>query len=297
MSLSDTVQWNATGEQAASLTSTAPYTVRSFGLTDTGRVRPANEDQFVILELARTMSVHGTSIPQSQPQYSSHRGHVFVVADGMGGHQAGEVASALSILTVESFLLNTLNRFFNLKASDEQAVLTEFQYALLQADAKVFEEAAQHAELVGMGTTLTLAFIVNHRMFVAHVGDSRCYLFSKNVLHQLTQDHSLVAELVRGGFMSPEEASRHPARNAITNVLGGGKHGAQVEVHRLDLESGDVVLLCSDGLTGMVSDDQIAATLRDKEDAKSICERLVSKANESGGKDNITVVVAIVEAS
>ena len=91
-----------------------PFTVRSYGLTDPGRVRPSNEDQFAIVELARTLSVHGTSLPQSKSQYSSHRGYIFVVADGMGGHQAGEVASAITILTIEGFLLNTLNRFFNL---------------------------------------------------------------------------------------------------------------------------------------------------------------------------------------
>jgi serine/threonine protein phosphatase PrpC len=171
-----------------------PFTVRSFGLTDPGRVRPSNEDHFVIVELARTMSVHRTSIPQAKAQYSSHRGHILLVADGMGGHKAGEVASALTVMTIEGFLLNTLKRFFNLKAPEELNVMKEFQSALLQADAKIFEEAVQHPELVGMGTTLTMAFAVNWKLFVAHAGDSRCYLFSKNELHQLTQDHTMVAE-------------------------------------------------------------------------------------------------------
>ena len=297
MELPDTVPFIAAGEPPTPPISPVPCSVRSFGLTDPGRVRPSNQDQFVIVELARTMSIHGTSIPQAKAQYSRHRGHILLVADGMGGHQAGEVASALSVTSVEAFLLNTLNRFFNLKASDEQNVLMEFQSALLQTDAKMFEEASQHPELVGMGTTLTMAFVVDWRLFLAHVGDSRCYVFSRNELHQLTRDHSMVAELVRRGAMSPLEASHHPNRHVITNVLGGPQQGAQVELHKLDLEPDDIVLLCSDGLTEMVSDDRIAAVLREEYEPKKICERLVAQANEGGGQDNITVVVAIFEAS
>jgi PPM family protein phosphatase len=148
--------------------------VRSFALTDLGRVRPANEDHFVIVELARTMSIHQTSVPQAKVQYSSHRGHLFIVADGMGGHQAGEVASALGVVTVEGFLLNTLKRFFHMQVPEEQNVMKEFQHALMEADARIFEEARQHPEMLGMGTTLTMAFVVDWRLFVAHVGDSRC---------------------------------------------------------------------------------------------------------------------------
>src|ERR1043165_1585417 len=244
------------------------FTVRSFGLTDLGRVRPANEDHFVIVELARTMTIHQTSVPQAKAQYSSHRGHLFVVADGMGGHQAGEVASALSVITVEGFLLNTLKRFFHLEAPEEQNVMKEFQSALLQADARIFEEASRHPEMVGMGTTLTMAFAAHWRMFIAHAGDSRCYLLSKGELHLLTHDHTKVAEMVRHGILSAEQASHHPSRHVITNVLGGHQPGVQVEMHKLDLEAGDVVLLCSDGLTGMVSDPKIAAILQEEREPR-----------------------------
>jgi serine/threonine protein phosphatase PrpC len=274
-----------------------PFTVRSFGLTDPGRVRPSNEDHFVIVELARTMSVHRTSIPQAKAQYSSHRGHILLVADGMGGHQAGEVASALTVVTIEGFLLNTLKRFFNLQAPEELNVMKEFRSALLEADAKIFEEAAQHPELVGMGTTLTMAFAVNWKLFVAHAGDSRCYLFSKNELHQLTQDHTVVAEMVLRGGLSPKEASRHPYRHVVTNVLGGREPGVRVELHKLDLEPDDVLLLCSDGLTEMVGDDRIAAILQDEQEPQKVCEQLVAEAKENGGKDNITVIVGRFESS
>jgi len=270
---------------------TQAFTVQSFGLTDTGRVRQSNEDHFVIVELARTLHVHGTNIPQAESQYSHHRGHIFIVADGMGGHRAGEVASALTVVTIEGFLLNTLNRFTNLQASEEHNVMQEFQQAVHQADTKVFEEASLHPELLGMGTTLTMAFAVNWRLFIAHAGDSRCYLFSKNELHQMTQDHTLVADLVRQGVLSATEASRHPSRHVVTNILGGVEPGVQVELHRLDLEPDDYILMCSDGLTEMVSDDRIAAALREEKDPQKICERLVAEANENGGRDNITVVV------
>jgi PPM family protein phosphatase len=292
MSLPDTEPDLARTEPPALPKKDRPMAVRSFGLTDPGRVRPSNEDQFVIVELARTMSVHQTSVPQAKAQYSSHRGHLFLVADGMGGHQAGEVASALGVVTVEGFLLNTLKRFFHLEVPEEQNVMKEFQAALLQADARIFEEASQHPEMIGMGTTLTMAFAVDWRLLVAHAGDSRCYLFSRGDLYQLTQDHTLVAEMVRRGALSASEASGHPSRHVVTNVLGGPEPGVQVEMHKLDLEPGDVVLLCSDGLTGMVPDARIAAILDEEREPGRACERLVAEANALGGKDNITVIVA-----
>lgn len=276
--------------------SSVQFSVRSYGLTDRGRVRPSNEDQFAIVELARTLSVHGTSVPQSKTQYSSHRGHIFVVADGMGGHQAGEVASAITVMTIEGFLLNTLKRFFNLQSTDEQTVLKEFQSALLQADARIFEEAAGHPEMLGMGTTLTMALAVDWRLFIAHAGDSRCYLYSRNQLHQLTQDHTLVAAMVRSGAMSAKDAAGHRLRHAVTNAVGGSQPGVQVEVHKLDLEPGDILLVCSDGLTEMLADAHIAAVIASDPDPKIICERLVADANQQGGKDNITVVVGVFPA-
>jgi protein phosphatase len=273
-----------------------PFAVRSFGLTDAGKVRPTNEDHFAIVELARTLSVHQTSVPQAEDQYSSHRGHLFLVADGMGGHQAGEVASALGVVTVEGFLLNTLKRFFHLQVPEEQHVMKEFQGALLQADARIFEEAARHPDMLGMGTTLTLAFAVAWRLLVAHAGDSRCYLLSGGELHPLTQDHTVVAEMVRRGTLSAAAASRHPSRHVVTNVLGGPVPGVLVEMHKLDLEPGDVVLLCSDGLTEMVPDARIAAILQGEREPRRACERLVAEANDRGGKDNITALVACFEA-
>jgi len=269
-----------------------PFTVRSFGMTDTGRVRPSNEDRFVIVELARTLYVHQTNVPQAKAQHASHRGHLFLVADGMGGHRGGEVASTLSVVTVEDFLLNTLKRLFSADVPEEQEVLKEFRSALLQADGRIFEAASRHPELLGMGTTLTMAFVSDWRLLLAHAGDSRCYLLSGGELHQLTQDHTEVAERVRAGSLLPAEACRHPRRHVVTNVLGGREPGVRVEVHKLDLEPGDRMLLCSDGLAEMVPDARIAAILQEEQEPRRACERLLAEANDRGGNDNITVVVA-----
>jgi len=269
-----------------------PLLVRSFGLSDRGQKRETNEDCFVIAELARTLHVHHTNIPQSKSSFGCHRGHVFLVADGVGGNQAGEVASGLSMLTIEDFLLNTLKRFSNLQASEEQSALRDLQCALFQADSRIFEETALHPEWRGMGTTLTMAFAVNWRLFVAHAGDSRCYLYSAGKLQRITQDHTMSAELVRRGVIPPEKEAQHPFRHIVTNILGGSERGVRVELHSLDLHPDDRVLLCSDGLTEMVSEERIAEVLGEDAGSQLACEQLVKEANALGGKDNITVIVA-----
>jgi PPM family protein phosphatase len=273
-----------------------PVRVRGFGLTDRGKVRDSNEDQFLIAELARTLWVHQTSLPQGQTHYGRNRGHLFLVADGMGGYQAGEVASALTVATIETFVLHVLHRFSNLKAGDEQGVVKDFQAALVQADARLFEETAHHPEFAGMGTTLTLAFVSGWRLFVVHAGDSRCYLFHKGKLQQLTDDHTIAGELAQHGIIKPEDVSRHQFRHVVTNALGGNRAGVRVDVQKVELETGDVVLLCTDGLTDMLSDERLASILAAEGEPQSACERLVAEANDQGGRDNITAVVARFEA-
>jgi protein phosphatase len=273
-----------------------PVRVRGFGLTNRGKVRDANEDHFLIAELARTLWVHQTSLPQGQTHYGRNRGHLFLVADGMGGCQAGEVASALTVATIETFVLHVLHRFSNLKTGDEQGVVRDFQAALVHADGRIFEETAHHPEFVGMGTTLTLAFATGWRLFVVHAGDSRCYLFHKGKLQQLTRDHTVAGELAEHGIIKPEDVRRHQFRHVVTNALGGNRSGVQVDVQKVDLETGDVVLLCTDGLTDMVSDDRLASILAAQGEPQLACERLVAEANDQGGRDNITAVVARFEA-
>ena len=287
-------------ESASSPPAAAPAAtnlrVQAFGLSHKGQVRPHNEDAFLIAELAKAMRVLQSSLPQSETHYGQERGHLFLVADGMGGHQAGEQASSLTVRSIEWFMLNTLKWFFHLQGPEEKNVLSEFQAALRQADRALFEQAERHPELHGMGTTLTMAYHLSGELFIIHVGDSRGYLLRAGQLHRLTSDHTLTAELVRRGALDPQDEAHHPYRHVITNCVGGTEPGVSVEAHKLDLAPGDVLLLCSDGLTEMVDDKTIQAVLNHEPDPRFACEHLVSRANQAGGKDNITVIVARFDA-
>jgi serine/threonine protein phosphatase PrpC len=271
---------------------TRALTTESFGTTDKGKVRSSNEDQFVTATLMRALWVEQSSLQQSQMHYGDDRGHVFIVADGMGGAQGGEKASALAVSAIEQFLLNALRWLLTLDGSEEAEVLRDFKVALRSADACVCAAAANDPGLSGMGTTLTMAYSLGSDLFVAHVGDSRCYLYRGGKLHQLTRDHTLVGELVEKGLIQPEDAEAHPFRHVITNVVGGPKAGLHAEVHRVGLEAGDILLLCTDGLTGMLPDNQIGAVLQTSATAEAASQELVRLANEQGGKDNVTAVVA-----
>jgi protein phosphatase len=147
-----------------------------------------------------------------------------------------------------------------------------------------------------MGTTLTLAYRLNDMLFMAHVGDTRCYLFRNRLLYRLTRDHTLVEEMVRRGALKPEEAAHHRWRHVVTNAVGGDSAEVKVEVHQVHLEAGDAMLLCSDGLTNMVPDEEIARTLQAETEPERACKQLVAQANRQGGDDNITVIVARFEA-
>jgi len=229
---------------------------RSAGLTDTGRKRRQNEDALVC-----------------DPP-------LFAIADGMGGAQAGEVASRLAAAAIEEGAA---------AIQGEEGVAT----VVRAANARIFERAVHDPAVAGMGTTATVA-VVDERagtVTIAHVGDSRAYLYRDGELEQLTTDHSLVGELVRSGRLTEDEAAVHPHRSVITRALGTD---AEVEVDTLTLEAapGDLVLLCSDGLSAMVRDDEIAQVLRSAEGVpRAAAEALVSAANAAGGEDNVTVVL------
>jgi protein phosphatase len=246
-----------------------PLVVSAHGVTDRGRVRENNEDQFLILELAPDATL-------------------LCVADGMGGHAAGQEASALAVETLEERLTDAGRSG---RATGE-AMTGELEHALRAADARLFDEAEHHPEMEGMGTTMTVACAVRSALYVAHVGDSRLYLYRDGRLLQLTHDHTLVMEMVESGLLDPEQAARHVLRNVITNAIGGTERDLRVEQRRVALAPGDVILLCSDGLTEMVDPERIASTLAAEPDPKAACYELVNAANAAGGRDNVTVVVA-----
>ncbi len=278
------------------LESRRPLRVRAHGQTDTGRRRTSNEDQFLIAVLSRALRVMQTSMEQPEVQLGVPAGNLFVVADGVGGHAAGETASEMAVNSIEKFVVDTLKWCSHLRPTAQgDPILLEFHKALSQANDKVIYEADKNPAWQGMATTITLGYFFHRELFVAHVGDSRCYLLRNGLLYRLTRDHTFVAEMVRRGVLKPEEAVNHAYRHVVTNVVGGDDPGVQVEMHKIALEEGDCLMLCSDGLTEMVSDEEILQILNSTPRTSEACDRLVKRANEKGGKDNITVAVARFE--
>jgi serine/threonine protein phosphatase PrpC len=271
-----------------------PLNVRSHGRTDPGRVRQNNEDQFLVAVISRALQILQTSLSQPSVQYSSPQGRLFLVADGVGGHAGGEKASSLAVQAVEDFIVDALCWCMQLKSPSGEALLGEFQKALTHAEDRVVDLARRRPELRGMATTVTMGYVFGRDLFVAHAGDSRCYLLRDNVFYRLTRDHTLTAELVKRGVVKPEEAAKHAFRHVVVNVVGGSD-AVRVDVHKMPLDAGDVLLLCSDGLTEMVPEAEIFDLIKSNNDPKSACDRLIDRANEKGGKDNITVIVARCE--
>ncbi len=271
--------------------------VTAFGMTDPGKVRKSNEDQFLIAELSKRMQVWQTSLPEPKLQVGEDRAHLFLVADGMGGHSAGERASTIAVAAIEQFTLNTFRWFFASDSPGAQKVLAQFQSALSLADAQIVEEAAENPDLHGMGTTLTMAFQLGAQLCIVHVGDSRAYMYRDGQLHQLTQDHTLVAEMVRSGAIQQEQVANHHLRHVITNVVGGPNPGVKVEARAFQVQAGDRLLLCSDGLSEMVTNEMIIAALDQDTAPEPAARALVAQANDNGGRDNITVVIVRFDAA
>jgi protein phosphatase len=261
-------------------------------LTHVGKVRPNNEDQYLIARLCKSVQVLSTSLPDdrgSRPQ--SQEGYVMLVADGMGGAGGGEVASALVTQEAKRHILHTAKWFFRLDDADEEVRLRTLHDILQQIDRRVIEEAEADPALHGMGTTLTAASTVGDEVFIVHVGDSRAYLLRRGELDQLTRDHTLAQQLAARGVIRQEEVRSHRLRNVLTNVVGGQTE-VKGEVARLRVADGDRLLLCTDGLNDSVPDARIAELLTRHPNPEEACRALVEAALEGGGRDNITVVLA-----
>jgi PPM family protein phosphatase len=232
----------------------------SFAGTDVGRARSGNEDSYFC---GRT---------------------VFAVADGLGGHQGGEVASAAAV--------EPLAALDGREFADPAEAAEALTAAIREANAAILDQAASDPGLWGMGTTVTAAALAGERhLQLAHVGDSRAYLLRDGSLEQLTTDHTVVAELVRRGRLTPAQAAIHPERSILTRAVGLDPRVPVDTPDPLELQDGDQVLLCSDGLTEPVDDDQIAQLLSAEPDGNAACQALIDAANAAGGPDNITVVL------
>jgi serine/threonine protein phosphatase PrpC len=228
--------------------------VEEAGITDVGRQRQTNEDAFI----------------RSSP--------IYAVADGMGGARAGEVASRIAVEAFED------------ERDPEASPEAQLADIVRTANRRIYELAQQDESRRGMGTTLTAAMVTGHEVSIGHVGDSRAYRLRGDRLEQLTRDHSLVGELERRGELTPEEAEQHPQKSIITRALGP-EPDVDVDTYTDTGRDGDVYLLCSDGLTGMVAEGELADIIRQAPSLKQAADQLVRTANQSGGRDNITVVL------
>ncbi len=235
--------------------------MRSGVVSDIGKQRKTNEDGYLI----------------SNP--------IFAVADGMGGHSAGEVASTIALQTIKRSLR---------KIPKEEAIPELLVKSIQGANIAVFQKSTAQVEQRGMGTTLTVALLLEDKLYLGHIGDSRAYLLRDGKLVQLTEDHSLVGQMVKEGVLSAKEAKMHPQRSILIRALGI-EPKVQIDISVSEIKPKDKILLCTDGLTVMLSDPEIEKLLNEPEEPQSICQKLIDAANGHGGEDNITVILLEID--
>ncbi|MBP5770618.1 MAG: serine/threonine-protein phosphatase [Bacteroidaceae bacterium] len=260
--------------------------------TDVGLVRTNNEDNFVVCP---DLNVSDWTIPQANKVVGlGSYGSLLVVADGMGGANAGEVASAIAVESVQKRF--TEEALASAVASDE--AIQDFLVSVVkEADLNILNAAKENVEHAGMGTTIVMAWIIGAKAYICWCGDSRCYVFNpKQGLTQLSKDHSFVQELVDRGELEPENMHDHPYSNVITRCLSDGEQRAVPEVRLYNLQVGDLLLLCSDGLSSVSTDDQILEVLKNRgeKELMQVKEELIKAALDAGGYDNVTVALCEV---
>jgi protein phosphatase len=283
---------------AAPAPATTAVHIEVSGLSDVGKVRDENQDHFVVVRTGRFSETVATSLPPGEvPGRTEERGLLMMVADGMGGHAAGEVASRTAIATLITQVLNHPDWILKVDEESAAEILDRAVNRYRALDNALAQRMEADPALRGMGTTLTAAYSLGLELFLAHVGDSRAYLYRDGRVRQLTRDHTHVQKMVEAGILSAQDAATHGLRHVLTNILGGARRSVEVELHRLRLAGGDRLLLCSDGLTGTAQDDEIAGILDQSESAETSCRRLIDLALERGAPDNVTVVVARYELS
>jgi protein phosphatase len=240
--------------------------------SDVGLVRDANEDRFCVI---------------SSPETIDGLDALFVVADGMGGHAAGEVASSMAV----EHICHDFTRRSDTRRTQPNDLLEHLKLSVQAANSRIYEEAVCDRRLGGMGTTLTALGLSGEELLIAHVGDSRAYLMEGNAITQLTQDHSWVGEQVALGMLSAKEAREHPDRNVITRALGLSGE-VKIDAGRRPLPKRCTLLLCSDGLYDSVLDEDMVGTVLSARSLEAGCRKLIKLANDRGGHDNITLVLA-----
>jgi protein phosphatase len=260
-----------------------------FGLTHTGLVRKDNQDQFLFCTVHRAMRIGGTSLPNPELlEFRSHRlASIAMVADGVGGRSGGEVASRAAIEAIAEYIIFSIQSFYR-STDDETDFLEHLKAGAIVCHERVLEQARENDER-GMATTLTVLIAAWPRLYVLHVGDSRCYRLRRGELEQLTKDQTMAQALVDSGVIPADRVAKSPFANTLASSLGG--RSTEPEVTTTDAQSGDVILLCTDGLTKHVSDERIRDRLLHLESSEQACRTLLADALAAGGSDNVTVVV------
>lgn len=264
------------------------------GLSHRGHVRPTNEDHFFAARMERSLKTLTTNLAEkSLTDTYEETAYGFLVADGLGGMAAGEVASGTAVRRLVELVVSTPDWIMKLDEDDDRAlILDRMVQRFREIDNDLRTQANENPHLRGMGTTLTVAASVGANLVIGHIGDSRAYLLRDSALHQLTRDHTVAQALIDRGTAKAQDAVVRARRHVLTAALGATGERSDPEVQSLHLRDGDQLLLCTDGLTEIVEDQIIAATLRDAFSAEAGCRALIDRALAGGGTDNITVVLA-----
>jgi protein phosphatase len=262
-------------------------------VSETGKVRETNEDHFLIAKINRKQEVLFTNVPVDQlPALPGEDGYTMIVADGMGGMAAGEVASRMVITTGLRLFQKSPKWGFKINKKEAHELFHRVNSYLQEVDRALTERSEADRRLFGMGTTLTAAYSVGSDLFIIHIGDSRAYLYRKNELQQLTRDHTVAQAMADAGHIPPEAVRHHTKKNVLTNFLGGRHGKVKADVRWLRIVDGDRLLLASDGLTDLVDDATIARILAEHDQSASAAKSLLDEALERGGRDNVTIIVA-----
>lgn len=286
---------------AIASTAAASPTISAAGLTDRGLHRKKNEDAFLIAELERSLAVIQTSLPDSELSWltGGSAGRLLVVADGMGGQGGGDVASRVAVRAIADYVSSVMPWAARHGQSLERSPRTtlhgvreQLSSALATGNSQVREAAELPGGTPNMGTTLTMAYLLWPRMYVAHVGDSRCYILRKGVMARLTTDHTVAEQMREQGFGALDASS--PLHHILWNALGTSEDELTPEVQKVPLEVGDVILLCTDGLNKHLDDEKVIEVLSQHNDPGAACEKLIQLTLDDGATDNVTAVVAHV---
>lgn len=280
---------------AAALAANPGVTADCFGATDAGHVRASNQDQFLVAALERALFIEGSSLPTEAGTRltDTPQGRLLIVADGIGGHGGGELASAVTIDAMAHYAFEAMPWAMGRNERTQQELADGLRDAVSKAQERVRRVARRKNVAPDLGTTLTMAYVSWPDLHLVHVGDSRAYLLREGKLHRLTKDHTLAQQLVDDNALTPEEAERSRYSHVLVNAVGGGTDELDVELHRVRLEVEDQLMLCTDGLYDMVHDAEIAARLqRTEQPVEQVVHGLIAAANAAGGRDNVTVVLA-----